>query len=119
MSKLVVRTSGDGEEESKIINKQSEKSEVSSIKSLNDEHIDSLGKKLLSNQLSSLSNQHLLLLDPSNASANISRPVEPKGRKIYLIPKLAPQSKQSTSISENRKKLKLVPIEPYRVKKII
>lgn len=111
MSKFVVRTSGDGQESKLLERQQSEAAEASLAKASNNEDIKNLGKKLLSN--------HLHLWNPSDdASNHVSLPlVEPKGRKIYLIPKLSQRfsEKMNTSISLNRKKLKLVPVEPYTV----
>lgn len=130
MSKFVVRTSGDGQESKLLERQQSEAAEASLAKTSNNEDIKNLGKKLLSNHLrkgsssSTTDQQHLLLLDPSDDASNhiSSLPqVEPKGRKIYLIPKLSQRfsEKMNTSISLNRKKLKLVPVEPYTVIRII
>ncbi|CRL08161.1 CLUMA_CG020913, isoform B [Clunio marinus] len=113
------RTSGDGTENpSKLLNEGTFNS-LPKTTSTNEHDIDKLGKQYLSKQFQSTSS---ILYDPSDAesdSFNFPKPVQPKGKRFYLIPKLKSLRKPEVPLKD--RKLNLVLMEPYRacVKPII
>jgi hypothetical protein len=82
-----------------------------------------LGKDYLSKQFHSSSSHHQILYNPTLSSAENSQnfnyppPIQPKGKKFFLIPKLV-TPKSSVQSLKNRK-LNLVLMEPYRVSILI
>lgn len=110
MSNLI-RTSGDGTENPDKLPETS-KSDVGSSSSQNVEQINMLGKQYLSKQMKSSS--QLLLVNPSDTTSalNFPLPIEPQGKRFYLIPKLA--AKSPSVLLKNRKQ-NLILIEPYKV----
>jgi hypothetical protein len=106
-----VRTCGDGTENPEVleISKTTQRKQSSSQ---NEEEINLLGKRYLSKQMKSSS--QILLVNPSSTTSaeNFPLPVEPNGKRFYLIPKLV--SKPQSVLTKNRK-LNLVLMEPYKV----
>lgn len=108
-----VRTQGDGNESPDT------RPEVT-VKSINKPavepaNIDKLGKEYLAKQFQSTST---ILYNPTTSTEenfNFPPAVQPKGKRFYLIPKLAP-SRSTTPASLRNRKLNLVLMEPYRVK---
>lgn len=114
-----VRTSGDGVEnpEKTTLETTFKRTQKTSSTSSVDDKIDKLGKEYLAKQLqsTSISSHHQILYNPTasdSQSFNYPPPVQPKGKRFYLIPKLVPKS--SVASLKNRK-LNLVLMEPYRV----
>lgn len=114
-----VRTSGDGTEnpEKAALETTFKRTQKSSTSSVDDkDKIDKLGKSYLTKQFQSSSSHHQILYNPTTSdsqSFNYPPPVQPKGKRFYLIPKLV-TPKSSVQSLKNRK-LNLVLMEPYRV----
>lgn len=113
MSSVSVRTQGDGTEHPDVTTSDvGYKSIVRKASSIDADKIDKLGKDYLAKQTTSS-----ILYDPTpseNQSFNYPPPVQPKGKRFYLIPKLVKQSELPHSSLKNRK-LNLVLMEPYKV----
>lgn len=110
-----VRTQGDGNESpdttAEVTTTKSNNKQPTAAEDLN---IDKLGREYLAKQVQSTSS---ILYNPSaseSESFNYPPPVQPKGKRFYLIPKLAP-CKSWTPASLKNRKLNLVLMEPYRV----
>lgn len=114
MSSVSVRTQGDGTEHPDVTTSEvGYKKQEPKTSSGDADKIDKLGKDYLSKQTTSS-----ILYDPThseNQSFNYPPPVQPKGKRFYLIPKLAKQSELPQGALKNRK-LNLVLIEPYKVR---
>lgn len=122
MNPQAVRTSGDGTEnpeKSQPIESTFKRSQRSSTNSSVDaDKIDKLGKEYLTKQFEK-SSQHQILYNPTvsdSQALNYPPPVQPKGKRFYLIPKLV-TPKSSIQALKNRK-LNLVLMEPYKVRKL-
>lgn len=111
-----VRTQGDGNESPDTTPEVTTKSNNKQPTAAENLNIDKLGKEYLAKQFQSTSS---ILYNPSaseSESFNYPPPVHPKGKRFYLIPKLAP-CKSLTPASLKNRKLNLVLMEPYRVNK--
>jgi hypothetical protein len=106
----MIRTSGDGTENPEL--PETSKSVERKTSAQNDERLNLLGKQYLSKQMKSSS--QILLVNPSatTSAENFPLPIEPVGKRFYLIPKLV--SKPQSVLTKNRK-LNLVLMEPYKV----
>lgn len=113
MSSGSVRTQGDGTDHPDVITVDVNYKKVSNSSSIAADNIDKLGKEYLSKQTTSS-----ILYDPSpcenNQSFNYPPPIQPKGKRFYMIPKLVKSAEESRGTLKNRK-LNLVLMEPYRV----
>lgn len=112
MNSAAVRTQGDGIEnpEAKLTEGTHKTIRKHSVEA---ENIDKLGKEYLSKQTTSAT----ILYDPTgteNQNFNYPPPIQPKGKRFYLIPKLVKQAEVSRGGLKNRK-LNLILMEPYRV----
>lgn len=113
MSSASVRTQGDGTEHPEVTTTEvRSKGVVRKGSSVDADKIDKLGKDYLSKQTTSS-----ILYDPrpsDNQNYNYPPPVQPKGKRFYLIPKLVKQSEIPQASLKNRK-LNLILMEPYKV----
>lgn len=113
MSSESVRTQGDGTEHPEVTTSDvGYKRAARKTSSADDDRIDKLGKDYLSKQTTSS-----ILYDPTPSDSqnyNYPPPVQPKGKRFYLIPKLVKQSEFPKGALKNRK-LNLVLMEPYKV----
>lgn len=114
MNSAAIRTSGDGTESPEASLVEAKKSficlESSSESAV---RIDKLGKEYLTKQFQSTSS---ILYNPSsseNKTLNYPLPIEPNGKRFYLIPRIAPSKSLPASL-KNRKPT-LILMEPYRV----
>lgn len=112
MSSASVRTQGDGTEHPDVTTTEvRSKGVVRKGSSVDADKIDKLGKDYLSKQTTSS-----ILYDPrpsDNQNYNYPPPVQPKGKRFYLIPKLVKQSELPQASLKNRK-LNLILMEPYK-----
>lgn len=111
MNSAAVRTQGDGTENPEVKTTEGTHKTVRKP-SVEAKNIDKLGKDYLSKQTTST-----ILYDPTgteNQNFNYPPPIQPKGKRFYLIPKLVKQAETARGGLKNRK-LNLVLMEPYRV----
>lgn len=116
MNSEAIRTQGDGNESPDITPEATHKSIAQAVQKAEDNNnkLDKLGRQYLSKQFQSTSS---ILYNPTNTTDqtfNYPPPVEPKGKRFYLIPKLV-HTTTAKPLSLRNKKLNLVLMEPYRV----
>lgn len=114
MNSEAIRTQGDGTESpDHTATQEATSKNAPKSASADADKIDKLGKQYLSKQFQSTSS---ILYDPTNSETqnfNYPPPVQPKGKRFYLIPKLV--QPKSSPVSIRNRKLNLVLMEPYRV----
>lgn len=104
---MSMRTEGDGVENTSVASVTEVIKTVTITQDKKNINLDNLGRDFLNKQ----SHTSLLYNPSAEANINFPLPVEPKGKKFYLIPKLH-QTKASTMLKN--KSPKFLPFEPYK-----
>ncbi|CAO1437032.1 unnamed protein product [Diamesa serratosioi] len=104
---MSLRTEGDGVENTSVASVAEVIKTVTITQDKKNINLDNLGRDFLNKQ----SHTSLLYNPSAEANINFPLPVEPKGKKFYLIPKLH-QTKATTMLKN--KSPKFLPFEPYK-----